>query len=192
VTCSKCRTENAPGAKFCVECGESFKGRCPKCGLANPANANVRAGDRFTLGYYIDSRRTYSIEAGYFSLAAQSTSFQQTSDGTVILARPFVDINTQLPAANLVAFPGLVSGSPDEGDGDNEDPSSTGPGPPTNPGDTTQTSTSPEATATLPSDTTTGTDTTDAFRSVTVMARSTAPGSLPRTCVAPLTTIGGV
>ena len=39
VTCSKCRTENATGAKFCVECGESFKGRCPKCGLANPANA---------------------------------------------------------------------------------------------------------------------------------------------------------
>jgi len=30
---------NAPGAKFCVECGESFKGQCPKCGLANPANA---------------------------------------------------------------------------------------------------------------------------------------------------------
>ena len=39
MTCSKCRTENAPDAKFCVECGESFKGRCPKCGLANPANA---------------------------------------------------------------------------------------------------------------------------------------------------------
>jgi class 3 adenylate cyclase len=39
MTCSKCRTENAPGAKFCVECGESFKGRCPKCGLANSANA---------------------------------------------------------------------------------------------------------------------------------------------------------
>ena len=39
MTCPKCRTENASGAKFCVECGESFKGRCPKCGLANPANA---------------------------------------------------------------------------------------------------------------------------------------------------------
>ncbi len=39
VICSKCRTENAAGAKFCVECGESFKGRCPKCGLVNPANA---------------------------------------------------------------------------------------------------------------------------------------------------------
>jgi uncharacterized membrane protein YvbJ len=39
VTCSKSRTENTHGAKFCGECGESFKGRCPKCGLANPVNA---------------------------------------------------------------------------------------------------------------------------------------------------------
>src|SRR5258708_37122685 len=27
------------GAKFCIKCGESFKRRCPKCGLANPADA---------------------------------------------------------------------------------------------------------------------------------------------------------
>ena len=39
MTCSKCSAENAAGAKFCIECGESFKGRCPKCGLANPASA---------------------------------------------------------------------------------------------------------------------------------------------------------
>ncbi len=39
MTCSKCNAENAAGAKFCIECGESFKGRCPKCGLANPPNA---------------------------------------------------------------------------------------------------------------------------------------------------------
>jgi ribosomal protein L40E len=39
VTCSKCSAENAAGAKFCIECGESFKGRCPKCGLGNPASA---------------------------------------------------------------------------------------------------------------------------------------------------------
>jgi class 3 adenylate cyclase len=39
VTCSKCSAENAAGAKFCIECGESFKGRCPKCGLTNPANS---------------------------------------------------------------------------------------------------------------------------------------------------------
>ena len=29
VTCSKCSAENAAGAKFCIECGESLKGRCP-------------------------------------------------------------------------------------------------------------------------------------------------------------------
>jgi class 3 adenylate cyclase/tetratricopeptide (TPR) repeat protein len=39
VTCSKCSAENAAGAKFCIECGETFKGRCPRCGFANPANA---------------------------------------------------------------------------------------------------------------------------------------------------------
>jgi class 3 adenylate cyclase len=39
VTCSKCSAENAPRAKFCIECGGSFKGRCPECGSANPANA---------------------------------------------------------------------------------------------------------------------------------------------------------
>jgi class 3 adenylate cyclase/predicted ATPase len=39
VTCSKCSAENVAGAKFCIECGESFRGRCPKCGLVNPANA---------------------------------------------------------------------------------------------------------------------------------------------------------
>jgi class 3 adenylate cyclase len=39
VTCSKCSAENAAGARFCIECGESFKGRCPKCGFVNPANA---------------------------------------------------------------------------------------------------------------------------------------------------------
>jgi Double zinc ribbon len=35
----QCSAENAAGAKFCIECGESFKGCCPKCGLANPVNA---------------------------------------------------------------------------------------------------------------------------------------------------------
>jgi class 3 adenylate cyclase len=39
MTCGKCSAENAAGAKFCIECGESFTGRCPKCGSSNPANA---------------------------------------------------------------------------------------------------------------------------------------------------------
>jgi ribosomal protein L40E len=39
VTCSQCSAENGAGAKFCIECGESFKGKCPKCGSANPNSA---------------------------------------------------------------------------------------------------------------------------------------------------------
>jgi class 3 adenylate cyclase len=58
VTCSKCRTENAPGAKFCVECGESFKGRCPKCGLANPANAKFCQGCGTSFGEAAEEKKT--------------------------------------------------------------------------------------------------------------------------------------
>ena len=39
MTCSKCNAENAASAKFCIECGESFKGQCPKCRLVNPTKA---------------------------------------------------------------------------------------------------------------------------------------------------------
>jgi class 3 adenylate cyclase/tetratricopeptide (TPR) repeat protein len=58
VTCSKCRTENAPGAKFCVECGESFKGRCPKCGLANPANAKFCQECGSSFGEAADAKKS--------------------------------------------------------------------------------------------------------------------------------------
>jgi class 3 adenylate cyclase/tetratricopeptide (TPR) repeat protein len=37
--CAKCSAENAAAAKFCIECGESLKGRCPRCGIANPPAA---------------------------------------------------------------------------------------------------------------------------------------------------------
>jgi hypothetical protein len=33
--CSKCRTENPVGKKFCGECGSGFTMRCPKCGADN-------------------------------------------------------------------------------------------------------------------------------------------------------------
>ena len=58
MTCSKCRTENAPGAKFCVECGESFKGRCPKCGLANPANAKFCQECGTSFGEAAEAKKT--------------------------------------------------------------------------------------------------------------------------------------
>src|SRR6202521_3383475 len=35
--CSKCKTENLPGKKFCGDCGAPLANLCPKCGADNPA-----------------------------------------------------------------------------------------------------------------------------------------------------------
>src|SRR5262245_39578651 len=34
VSCSRCRTDNPAGAKFCLECGAPLKARCEHCGAA--------------------------------------------------------------------------------------------------------------------------------------------------------------
>jgi class 3 adenylate cyclase/tetratricopeptide (TPR) repeat protein len=39
--CSRCHRDNAPGAKFCGECGGRLESSCPACGTPNPP------GDRF-------------------------------------------------------------------------------------------------------------------------------------------------
>ncbi len=41
VVCSACGTENAPGRRFCRECGVAFSQPCPTCGAANDP------GDKF-------------------------------------------------------------------------------------------------------------------------------------------------
>src|SRR5215468_1040208 len=33
--CSKCRTDNREGRKFCAECGETLASKCPRCGATN-------------------------------------------------------------------------------------------------------------------------------------------------------------
>ena len=38
--CSRCRHENAPGAKFCGACGVRLDAACAACGTANPAGNN--------------------------------------------------------------------------------------------------------------------------------------------------------
>jgi ribosomal protein L40E len=37
--CQNCSTENPEGAKFCIQCGNSFQRRCQKCGFPNPPEA---------------------------------------------------------------------------------------------------------------------------------------------------------
>ena len=70
MTCSKCSAENAAGAKFCIECGESFQGRCPKCGLANPAKAKFcqECGTPFAAA--TEPKKTFSNEKTAITVSA--------------------------------------------------------------------------------------------------------------------------
>jgi ribosomal protein L40E len=70
VTCSKCSAENAAGAKFCIECGEPFKGRCPKCGLSNPANAKFCQECGTSFGSVAEPRKSISDDTTGISVSA--------------------------------------------------------------------------------------------------------------------------
>lgn len=68
-------------------------------------------GARLRFGLWLDRCHTWGIGAEYFELGGQSDTFSATSTGDPILARPF--FNTQLGRedSELVAFPGVISGT---------------------------------------------------------------------------------
>ncbi len=75
-------------------------------------NGQGRSGGRFTLGYWFDPCETVGIETTSLFLQQGHTTYNSGgSTGTPILARPFTDASTGLNNANLIAFPGLVSGA---------------------------------------------------------------------------------
>jgi hypothetical protein len=74
-------------------------------------NDQMRSGFRISTGYWFTPRKDWGVEAGFSMLESQATVFGFASDGTTILARPFIDANTHLAQAQLVAFPGSSSGS---------------------------------------------------------------------------------
>ncbi len=72
------------------------------------------SGGRFTAGYWLDCGQTKGIEASYFFLGSRSKDFTSNSSGAPgsrVLARPFFDVSSGLPNAELIAFPGLASGT---------------------------------------------------------------------------------
>jgi hypothetical protein len=79
--------------------------------IGGPVNGDHRSGVRFETGYWFNPGRTFGIEAGTMILESQTSIFGIPSGGTPILARPFVDATTSLPAAALIAFPGSSSGT---------------------------------------------------------------------------------
>jgi hypothetical protein len=70
-----------------------------------------RSGVRLRGGYLFDSRHAEGLEGQFFALGRNSTDFSLSSPGNPILAHPFVNAVSGLQDAQLVAFPGLISGS---------------------------------------------------------------------------------
>ena len=64
-------------------------------------NDRWRSGARVSASYWFDPLHTTGIEANFFMLNPTSTGFAASSNGNAILARPFVDAITGLPAAQL-------------------------------------------------------------------------------------------
>lgn len=68
---------------------------------------------QLTIGGWFNAEHTLGFEAGGSMLESQASIFSASSNGSTILARPYVDNTTGNPASVLIAFPGtgLSSGS---------------------------------------------------------------------------------
>ncbi len=73
-------------------------------------NLDPYFGGRFTGGVWFESSYCFGFEGTYFFLADQAGKFASASSGTPVLARPFVDAATGLPAARVLAAPGAAGG----------------------------------------------------------------------------------
>jgi hypothetical protein len=76
-------------------------------------NTKGRSGGRFTLGYWFDGCDTIGIEDTFFFQGDAQQGYINNSNGSPILARPFVNSNSGAQDAVLVALPGIVTGNID-------------------------------------------------------------------------------
>jgi hypothetical protein len=72
-------------------------------------NQDARSGGRVVLGWWADP--CCRVEGDFFILGQASESFNQTSTGDPILARPFFNLRTSLQDSVVVAYPNQVTGT---------------------------------------------------------------------------------
>jgi hypothetical protein len=70
-----------------------------------------QSGARITFGWWLDPSACRGVEANYFRLGRQTSSFSANSADIPILARPVFDSGTNSEAAMLVAYPGILTGA---------------------------------------------------------------------------------
>jgi hypothetical protein len=74
----------------------------------------VRSGARVSAGVWLNDSQTFGLEGSYFFLGSRSVRFDGASNGALgsaMIARPFFDVLSGTPNAQLVAFPGIASGA---------------------------------------------------------------------------------
>jgi hypothetical protein len=74
-------------------------------------NNNPVSGGRFGAGFWFPNCNSWGIDANYFFLGQQSGSQTFSGNGDPQISRPVTDALTGTPIAELVTFPGLVTGS---------------------------------------------------------------------------------
>ncbi len=68
-------------------------------------------GGRLRFGVWMDRCHKLGVGAEYFQLGSETESFNGTSTGNPVLARPFFNTQTGLEDSGIVAFPGVASGT---------------------------------------------------------------------------------
>ncbi len=74
-------------------------------------NNYPQGGWLINAGYWLDCNRRWAIQGDFFMISTAATNFSAASNGTPILARPFVNAAINQNASEIAAYPGLSSGS---------------------------------------------------------------------------------
>lgn len=70
-------------------------------------------GGRLRAGIWLDACHTWALEGEYFSTGTLSTEFSRTGSGNDLIARPFYNTVLGRDDAELVSFPGTLTGRVD-------------------------------------------------------------------------------
>ena len=74
-------------------------------------NTGLHAGSRMTFGVWLDGCEQSGVEFSYFILGENVQSYNNSSMGNPILARPFFNVTTGAQDSNLVAYPNALNGN---------------------------------------------------------------------------------
>ncbi len=72
---------------------------------------DTRSGGRIRFGWWLPNYPMLGLEGEYFGLGGDNVNFLRQSTGNPLLARPFFNVQTGQNDSELVAFPGIASGS---------------------------------------------------------------------------------